>query len=64
MLVLVLLAAIPDRPDGMDHVARRQPIAFGDFGIAGFAAMQRLTFGQQFWSGSVMYSTIDATPAE
>ncbi len=43
--VLAIAAAMPDRADGMDHMTGREPITFGDFGIARRAAMQRVAFG-------------------
>jgi hypothetical protein len=60
VVILTLVATVPDRPNGMNYVPRRQPIAFGDLGIAGFAAMQRAAFGKQFGSSRIMYIAIDA----
>jgi hypothetical protein len=45
-------------------MARRQAISFGDFGVAGVAAVQRVAFGEQFRPGRAMDCTIDATAAE
>ena len=39
-------AAVPDRADGMDDVARFQAIAPGDLGLAGLAAVECAAFGQ------------------
>ena len=64
LLILPTIATVPDRPDGMDHMPRRQEISFGDLGIAGFAAVERAAFGQQLGPGSIMDGAIDATPAE
>jgi hypothetical protein len=45
-LILALETTAPDRPDGMDDMARGKPIAGGDFGIAGGAAFQGSALGQ------------------
>jgi hypothetical protein len=63
-LILVGVAAMPDRPDGVDHMPGRQPVSFGDFGIAGGAATKRAAFDQQFGSGRAMDGAIDTAPAE
>ena len=55
---------MPDRANGMDHMLRRQSIRFGDFGIAGRAAVERAALGEQFGSGAAMYRAIDAATAE
>jgi hypothetical protein len=62
--ILAGVAAMPDRPDGMDHMPGRQPVSPGDFGIAGGAATQRTAFGQQFGAGAAMDGAIDAAAAE
>ncbi len=43
---------------------RFEPIAFGDLGFAGLAAVQRAAFGQQFRPRGAMDRAIDATAAE
>jgi hypothetical protein len=63
-LIFVLASAVPHRPDGMNHMARRQTVTPGDFGVAGLAAMQRAAFGQQLRPGRAMDRTIDAATAE
>ena len=45
-LIFALASVVPHRPDGMNHMPCRQTITFGDFGVAGLAAMQRAAFGQ------------------
>lgn len=45
-LIFVLASAVPHRPDGMNHMPRRQTVTPGEFGVAGLAAMQRAAFGQ------------------
>ncbi len=59
-MILAGIAAAPDRTDGMDHMLGRQPVAFGDFGVAGCTAMQRAAFGKQFGTGAAMDGAIDA----
>src|SRR6185436_8229227 len=41
LLILPTSATAPDRPDGMDHMPRRQEISFGNLGVAGLAAFER-----------------------
>ena len=62
--ILATAAAMPDRPDGMDHVPRRQPIAPGDLGVAGRAAIERAALGEQFGPGGAMDRAVNAAPAE
>ncbi len=61
---LVGLAAVPHRPDGMDHMPSPEPIAAGDFRLAGFGAAEASAFGQQLRSGSAMNGAVDATAAQ
>jgi len=63
-LILAPASAVPYRPDGMNHMPRRQAITPGDFGVAGLAAMQRAAFDQQLGSGRAMDRTVDAATAE
>ncbi len=62
--VLAMAAAVPDRADDVDHMARRQPVTAGDPGIAGVAAAERFTFGEQFGTGRAMDRTVDTAAAE
>ena len=48
----------------MDHMPRRQPIAAGDLGVAGLAAMERAAFGEQLGPGGAMDRAVDAAAAE
>jgi hypothetical protein len=64
MFILPTMAAVPDRPNGMDHMPRWKEISLGDFGVAGFAAIERAALGQQLGPGRVMDCAIDAAPAE
>ncbi len=59
-----LAAAIPDWADSVDHVTRRKPVAFGDFGVTGFAAMEQSAFGKQLRAGSAVDSSVYASAAE
>jgi hypothetical protein len=63
-VILTPAAAVPDRTDGMNDMPRGQPVAQGDFGVAGLAAAELAAFGQQFGAGRPMDCAIDATPAE
>ncbi len=62
--IFVTGTAVPNRSDGMDHVPRREQVAFGDLGVAGLAAVQHPAFGEQFGAGGIMDRTIDAASAE
>lgn len=63
-IVFAKAAAVPDRSNCVDHMLGFEPVAPGDFGIAGRTTIQRATLGQQFRSGRPMDRTIDAAPAE
>ena len=63
-LVLAIVAALPDRPDRVNHVLRRQPVPSGDFGVAGRTAVERAAFGKQLRTGGAMDRAIDAAPAK
>ena len=63
-LIFAIVAAMPDRPDGVDHMPRRQPVTQRDLGVAGRAAMERAAFSEQFGAGAAMDRAIDAAPAE
>jgi hypothetical protein len=62
--IFVLMAAVPDRANGMDHVFGGEPIALGDLGVAGLAAAKRAAFGEQLRPGGAVDGAIDATTAE
>jgi hypothetical protein len=62
--VFALVSAVPNRAHGVNHMARRQPITPGDFGVAGCAAMKRAAFRQQFLPGRAMDRAIHAAAAE
>jgi hypothetical protein len=63
-LILAFAAAVPDRPDGMNDMSRRKPVAFGDLGIAGRAAAERAAFGEQLTPGGAMDCAIDPAAAQ
>ena len=63
-MILAGVAAVPDRPDRMNHMLCRQPVSSGDFGIAGGTATKRAAFGQQFGASRAMDSAVDATATE
>ena len=48
----------------MDHMPRREPVAFGDLGVAGGAAAERTAFGQKLWPRGAMDRAVDAAAAE
>jgi hypothetical protein len=62
--IFIAVATMPDRTDGMDHMTSRQPITFGDFGIAGLAAPECAAFGEKPGTSRAMDRTVDATAAE
>lgn len=62
--VFAMAAAVPDRADGVDHMARGQTVAAGNLGIAGFAAAERFTLGEQLRTGCTMDRAIDAAAAK
>ena len=62
--VLAMPAAIPDRSNCMNDMAGRQPITFGDLGVAGLAAMKRAAFPEQFRPGCPVDRPINAASTE
>ena len=64
MLVLTLSAAVPDRPDSVDHMAGRQSVALGDLGVTGLTSTEGPAFRQQFGSGRIVDRTVHATAAK
>ena len=62
--ILPTTTAIPDRPNGMNHMPRRKEISFGDLGVAGLAAVERSALSQQLGPGRIMDRAIDAAPAK
>ena len=63
-LIFATAAVVPDRTNGMNHMPGGQLVTQGDFGPAGFAAMERAAFGEKPGPGGTMDRAIDATPAE
>ena len=62
--ILAAASPVPDRPDGMNHVPRRQPETPGDFGVTGRTALQGSAFGEKLRPSRAMDGAIDATAAE
>jgi len=63
--ILASDAPIPDRPNRVDDLPGRQPIAFGDLGAAGFATVEGAAFPEQRRSRGAMDRAINpATPKE
>jgi len=63
-LRLAPVAALPDRPDGVDHMAGRQPVAFGDLGLAGLTAMEHAAFQDEIRARGTVDRAVDATAAK
>src|SRR5919201_3108283 len=63
-LRLALAAAVPDRPDGVDHPGGRQPVAAGDLRLAGRAAAEPTALLEQLRPGGAVYRAVDAAAAE
>ena len=61
--VLAMAAAIPHRPDSMDHIFGRQAISAGDPGAAGFTTAKGAAFGKQLRPRRAMDGAIDTTAA-
>ena len=61
---LSLAAAVPDRPNSVDHVLGRQVITSGDLRIAGFAAPQGAARLEQPGTCGTVNRTINPSAAE
>jgi hypothetical protein len=61
---LVGHAASPDRADGVDHMARHQPIALGNPGFTGRTTAEAAALGQQIRTGCTMDGAINATTTQ
>src|SRR5579872_4202032 len=55
---------MPDRTDGVDHMARRQSIALRDLGTPRGAAAERAALCEQFWAGAAVDCAVDPSAAE
>ena len=62
--ILALASAMPDRAYGVNHMPGREPVASGDFCIAGGTTAKAAAFGEQLPPGSAMDGAVDATSAE
>jgi hypothetical protein len=63
-VVLAERAAVPHRPNRVNHVPGLEPIALGDLGIAGLAAVEHPALGHEVGPRSAMDRAIDAAPAK
>lgn len=63
-LIFTLVAGIPDRSNRVDDMPRRQPIAGGDFSLAGLASAEGPAFGKKLRAGCAMDRSVDATAAQ
>jgi hypothetical protein len=63
-IVLARASPIPHRPDGVDHMAGREAISFGDFGVAGLATVQHVTLGDEVGAGRAMNGAIYAATTQ
>jgi len=63
-IVFAEAAAVPHRPNRVDHVGGLEPITPGDLGIAGLAAVERTTFGDEIGACGTVNGPIDAAAAE
>ena|SRR5882762_9143624 len=62
--ILVLMAAMPDWSDGMNHVFGGEPVALRDLCVTGLAAIKSLALVIKLRPGGAMDRAIDATAAE
>src|ERR1700694_2095296 len=60
---LPTIAAVPNWPDGMDHVPRRKVISFCDLGVAGLAAAELAALDQQLKPSRVVDGAIHPATA-
>jgi hypothetical protein len=58
------LAALPDRADRVNDMPRGQPVASGNLGVSGGAAVQRATLREQLRPGNAMNRAVYAAAAE
>ena len=63
-IILALVAAVPHRPDRVDHMLGLELIAARDLGRAGVAATERAALDQQIRPGRAMDCAVDATAAQ
>ena len=63
-IVLVERAAIPHRPNRVDHMFGRQAVAPRDLGITGLAAVEHAALGHEFRPRGTMDRAIDAASAK
>src|SRR5947207_5293538 len=63
-LRLTVVAAAPDRTDGVDHMLCRQPVPARDLRLAGLASAEETAFRDELRSRRAMNRAVDTTAAE
>src|SRR5262249_33291936 len=63
-LVLARAAAVPDRPDRVDHVPRREPARAGRLRLSGLAPAEPAALLEDRRAAGTVDRAVDATPAE
>ena len=63
-IVLAEGAAVPHRPNCVDHMPGLEPIALGDLGVTSLATVEHSAFGHELRPRSTVDRAIDAAPAE
>ena len=63
-IVLAEGAAVPHRPNRVDHMPGLEPIALGDLGVTRLATVEHSAFGHEVRPRSTVDRAIDAAPAE
>ena len=61
---LMIIAAAPDRPDGMDDMAGGQVIASGDFRLAGMTALELPALCKESRSGGTVNGPVNTAAPE
>lgn len=59
-----MVAAVPSRTDGVDHVIAGKLVGFGDLCFTGFAAAECDAFCQKSRTGSAVDGTVNSASAE
>jgi hypothetical protein len=62
--VLAMIAAVPHRPDSVDHMLRRKPIGARDLYLTGLAPAEFFTFRAQLGAGRAMDGAVNTTAAK
>ena len=64
LIVLTVISAPPDGPDGMNDPSCRKPVAFGDASLARLAATDASAFFQKLWARSAVDGSVHAPAAQ